>query len=370
MKQSGLFFIMLVISVYFFAGEQVFAASVCDSKGRAAEDLVVSQSDVVFTLIRRRPDGRLVKEYADRVEGVFNASAGLRVSDDGSRVVAPYKKSNEEHGIALWLSKGQLVTVDGMLTDASFSNGSDALLMISYVPNPNEANAVELEVIYSAAGGRIAERSISWNPEDYSGLRFSERGDVVYRRFGPGMSTDREIVLYDSRSFSVVAKINVDADIISDLMVIDRDKFFFTSGGAVFGYRDGHISVIGDADDGMRHERLDFDARRGRLLSYGAGGYKVFSLEGESLSKKVHGRGYQNVIGFAGDGNIMVNAVDRKHNRQVLHVGTGAVLSELRDSSADPRGQKVDCASVDGVVIRNDLDDGKGGREIKFNKVK
>jgi hypothetical protein len=335
------------------------AVLVCDTDGRPVQELTIKQDRGSFDLVRRYR-GQAGHAANSRIEGAFNDAAGVQAGPGGWPAVASFQAPDGSLGIVVWFRNGTFELINGVLTGVSFSSSPRAAVLLGYRPNPTGDLRVEQQRVFSQTGAKVAERSIPWESESFSRGVLSEDGSVVYRRFGSGMSSEQEVQLFDSATFSEIGRLSLGGEYISDIVVIDRHTAFMTGGGGFFRVHDGSIESIGQPDLPVRHERLDVDVRNGRVLSFGSGGYQVVSLGGAPIRSQAHGKAYAGADGFATDGSIIEGAVQGRRGLRVVDAVSGDVLTELPPASqASPRSRKIACSSKFGLVFE---DEGLAGR--------
>lgn len=330
MKMNTLF--ITISALLPFIAPPALAATACGSDENATARVSVKQSKNQFQLVRESISGT-ARLTSNPIAGVLNARNGVHAGIQGFPVVASYATPEQQQAFALWFEGHNPVQVNGLLSQVTFAPPGKDGVLVSYAPNPAREPYVQIQAVYATDGRKLAERRLEREPEAYLGEQFSATGDVLFTRPAPAMSNERKVVLYDPKNFNPIAEFALEGEVISDVLAIDRNTAFFTSRGGVFRVDRGHIESIGEPDARIRHERLDADLERGRILAFGPGGYQVFTLTGKLLSKEEHGKGYASVQGFSHDGLIIEGAVHRTSPYRLRDPVTTAVVAEW------PKGQ-------------------------------
>ena len=339
-----------------FTTSAVLAAPTCVPDEGVVAHVSVEQSHNRFQFVREIDTGT-TRLTSNPIAGVLNARNGLRTGSQGFPVVASYATPAQQQAFALWFEGRNAIQVNGLLHQTTFAPPGKDGVLVSYTPNPTREPHTQIQTIYANDGRKLAERRLEREPEAYLGEQFSATGDVLFTRPAPAMSNERKVVLYDPGNFQPVAEFGLDGEVISDVVVIDRDTAFFTARGGVFRVERGRIESIGEPGARIRHERLDVDLERGRVLAFGSGGHQVFTLTGKLLSKEEHGKGHASVEGFSHDGLIVEGAVHRTSPYRLRDPLTAAVVAEWPEGQAHPLqagGERIACVSADRVVIRDD----------------
>lgn len=344
------FSIAILSTALFVAALDAHAVLVCDVNGKPAQELSISQAGASFDLVRQLP-GQAKLAANSSVPGTYNKSAGVVAGPDGWPVVASYKAPDGRLGIVIWFRNGTSKRLSGVLTSVSFSKSPRAAVLLGYRSDPSRNFSLEQELVYTQAGDKVAERSIPWESESFSRSVLSEDGSIVYRRFGPGMSSDREVLLFDSANFRQVGKFSLAGEYISDVLVLDRRTAFMTAGGGLFRVANGNIESVGQPELAVNHERLDVDQRNSRVLSFGSGGYQVVSFQGATIRSSAHGHAHYGAEGFASDGSIIEGAVHKKRGLRVVDAVSGQVFTEIAIGTGVRR--KIACSSKTGLVFED-----------------